>query len=157
MAATEKYIDTPTKLKNIIRFIDGIALRYIPMFFILGIANGLVLKTVFDQKVTSNLTLLFLWFTTLVVSIVWTHLALKTEFSVFHRPLASYIKKDALSKRGIRIVIYYLILKSIRSSEASSDIFINASRKLIEFSFAFTILVLIATFIIIALRKPLKS
>lgn len=100
MAATEKYIDTPTKLKNIIRFIDGIALRYIPMFFILGIANGLVLKIVFDQKVTSNLTLLFLWFITLVVSIVWTHLALKTEFSVFHRPLASYIKR-MLYQKGV--------------------------------------------------------
>lgn len=156
MTVIKEYINTPSKLKNVIRFIDGVALRYIPMFFILAIANGLILKIMFDQKVANKFTGFFLWLTAWIVSILWTRLAIKTEFSVFHHPLPAYIKKNALSKRGASIIIFYIILKGFRSSDVSNDIILIISKKLVEFSFAITILVLIITFIIIVLKKPIR-
>lgn len=155
MTIIKEYIEDPSKLKKVIRFVDGIAIRYIPTFFMLAIANGLVLKIMFDQKVSNKLTAFFLSITSLVVSILWTRMATKIEYSLFHNPLPSYIKKKALSKRGTSIIIFYILLKAMRSTEPSSNILITISRKLVEFSFSLTILVLIVTFVIIALRRPL--
>lgn len=151
-----EYINTPSKLKKVIRLIDGVALRYIPMFFILGISNGLILKILFDERVSNKFTAFFLCFTALGVSLLWTSLAIKTELSVFDHSLPSHIKKKALSKRGGHILIFYILLKAVRSSEVSDDILLILSKKLVEFSFAITVLVLIITFIIIALRKPIR-
>lgn len=156
MEAIKVYINTPSKLKAIIRFMDSVALRFIPMFFSLAIANALVLKILFDQRVSNKLTTFFLYFTALAVSLLWARLAIKTEFSVFEHSLPSHIKKKALSQRGTAILIFYILLKLIRSSEVSNDIIRIVSKKLVEFSFAITILILIATFITIALRKPIK-
>lgn len=156
MDVIKEYINTPSKLKKAIRFMDGFALRYIPMFFILAIVNGLVLKIMFDERVSNKFTAFFLLFTAFIVTLLWTKLATKTELSVFNHSLSPHIKKRALSKRGTNILIFYIILKSIRSSEVSNDILLIISKKLVEFSFAITILILIVTSIIIALKKPTR-
>lgn len=152
----KEYISTPSKLRKLICFIDGVALRFIPMFFILAIANALILKIMFDEKVSNKFTAFFLCFTALIVSILWTRLVIKIEFSVFNHPVPPQIKKKALSRRGTSIIVFYILLKAIRLSEKSNDIVFIISKKLVEFSFAITILVLITTFIIVALRKPLR-
>ncbi|NLN41851.1 MAG: hypothetical protein GX160_07710 [Clostridiales bacterium] len=144
------------RVKKFVRFLDGVALRYIPMFFVLGIANALVLKILFDQKVTNKLTVTLLCFTSLAVSIIWTRLATKTEFSEFSHRLPPYIKKKALSKRAIRVIIFYIVLRGIRSIEESNDAIIVFSKQLLEYSTAISILILIATFVIILLRPPLR-
>lgn len=144
------------KVKKFVRFLDGVALRYVPMVFIIGIANWAVLKILFDKGVTNKLTALLLCITSLVVSIIWTRLATKTEFSEFNHRLPSYIKKKALSKRATRAIIFYILLRGIRSLETSNDDIIIFSKQLFEYSIAISILILIATFVIILLRAPLR-
>lgn len=123
------------------------------MFFILAIGNGLVLNIVFDEKVTNKLTSIILFITALLVSILWAKLSIKAEFSIFEHKLPSSIKKKELSKRGISILVFYVLLKAIRSAEVSNNLFLVISKRLIEFSFAVTILILIGSFIIIVLKK----
>lgn len=156
METIKEYLSTPSKLKKIIRFMDGVALRYVPMFFILAVANALVLKILFDQKVSNNFTAFSLCLTAFAVSLLWTSLAIKTEFSVFEHTLPFHIKKKALSKRGAHILIFYILLHLMRSSEVSNDILLIISKKLVEYSFAIMILILIGTSIIIALKKTVR-
>lgn len=147
---------TTANLKKSVRALDSFALRYIPMFFIIAIANGLVLKILFNKEVNSRFTLITLILTTLFVCVLWVNLDRKVNFSVFDRTLPSHIKKKELKRRGVCIVIFYLLLQGIRSLEGSNHLVQVIAKKILELSFAITILILISTFIIITLRPAAK-
>src|SRR5690554_4465231 len=98
MEGIKTYINTPGKLKKCIRLLDGFAMRYIPMFFIIGIVNGIVLKILFNQTVSNRFTPIMILVTAVIVSLLWTKLVTKSEISVFDHELTKFIKKRALSQ-----------------------------------------------------------
>ncbi|NLM03722.1 MAG: hypothetical protein GX214_01740 [Clostridiales bacterium] len=160
-------MDIKNKYNNLIKIIkpyykiaDGFSLKFIPMFLIVSILTKIILKVILHKESTSRLAALIIIIIAILVSLLWTDLVLKSNFSIFDRPLTKYLKKQALSLRGTAIVIFYLILRALASTETSGDIVIVFSKKLVEFIFAICIIVLIISFIIIAFRKtkrPIKD
>lgn len=151
-----KKIITLSSLKKSIRLLDSFSLRYIPMFFMITIGNGLILKILFNKEVTSTFTVVTILFTSLAVTSLWVSLEKKVKLSIFNYKLPRHIKKKELTRRGIRIFIFYLLLQGIRSLEGSNHIIQVLGKKLVEFSFAITILILITSFIIIAISPAAK-
>lgn len=141
------------KIKSYYKILDGFSLKYVPMFLIISAATNIVLKNLFHKEFRSRLTVLAIMIIALAISLLWTKLVLKTEISIFDRPLTKYHKKQALSRRGTAIVIFYLILKAIPSGKTSDDIVTNVSRKLIEVSFSICVIVLMISFLIIVVRR----
>ena len=153
MDKKKEYANHFQKIKSYYKILDGFSLKYVPMFLVISAATNMVLKNLLHKEITSRFTALAIIIIALAISFLWTKLVLKTETSIFDRQLTKYLKKQALSRRGTAIVIFYLILKAIASGKTSDDIVTKVSRKLVEVSFSICVIVLVISFIIIAVRR----
>ncbi|CUH92201.1 hypothetical protein [Herbinix luporum] len=146
----EKYFKI---IKPYYKIIDGFSLKFIPMFLVLSFLANIIIKILLQKNYTSKITDLIIMVIAILISLLWTSLVLRTNYSIFDRPLTRYIKKQALTLRGVAIIIFCLI-KLIGLGRRFTNLII------VEIIFFFCILVLAISFIIIAsikTRRPIRE
>lgn len=153
MEKKKKYSNYIGKIKSHYKFVDGFALKYILIFFMISAATNITLKVIFHKEIRSSFTALTVMIIAIAVSLLWTKLALKVELSIFDYKLSKHQNKQALSRRGIAIVIYYLILDALKSEETSRRFIILFTKMMIEVSFIVCLITLIISFLILTFRR----
>ncbi|NLJ90938.1 MAG: hypothetical protein GX323_08560 [Clostridiales bacterium] len=153
MVKKKEYANHFNRIKSFYKIADGFSLKYIPMYIIISATSNIILQYVLHKDIVSRLTFFIIMLISIPISLLWTKFVLETNISIFDRPLTKYLKKQALSRRGVAIIFFYLIVDAVGSIETSGDIITMIWKWFALVSFSICIIVLIVSFIIIAFRR----